>query len=129
MNTPTFPNIHRHSKPAREQARLIADPDDSVLAEMVRRLVDELHPSRIYLFGSRAQGEAGPDSDYDLLVLVDRPTEPRYLLSQKGFRALRGIAAAVDVVVWRHETFDARLHLEASFPASVVREGKLLHAA
>jgi predicted nucleotidyltransferase len=103
--------------------------DDPVLAEMVRRLVAELQPERIYLFGSQARGDAGPESDYDLLVLVERPTEPRYRLSQRGFLALRGIPVAVDVVVWDRETFDARLHLPASFPATVVREGRLLHAA
>lgn len=102
---------------------------DTVLRQIVDRLVDTLHPARIYLFGSQARGDTGPDSDYDLMVLVDRPTEPRYRLSQKGYRALRGVHAAVDVVVWDRETFDARLHLKASFPATVVREGKLLHVA
>ena len=102
---------------------------DPVLAEIVHRLVATLHPDRIYLFGSRARGDAGPDSDYDLLILVDRPSEPLYWLSQTGFRALRGIPAAVDVVVWDRETFDSRVHLKASFSATVVREGRLLHAA
>ena len=102
---------------------------DSVLDEIVKRLVATLNPQRIYLFGSRARGDAGPDSDYDLLLLVDNASEPAYRLSQRGYRALRGIVAAVDVVVWDRETFDARLHLKASFPATVVREGRLLHAA
>lgn len=102
---------------------------DPVLREIVECLVSALRPVRIYLFGSKARGDAGPNSDYDILVLVEHPTEPRYRLSQKGFRALRGIPAAVDVVVWDRETFDARLHLKASFPATVVREGRLLHAA
>jgi predicted nucleotidyltransferase len=102
---------------------------DPALAEIVRRLVAALHPERVYLFGSRARGDAGPNSDYDLLVLVDRPTEPLYRLAQKGFRVLRGVPAAVDVVVWDRHTFDSRLHLKASFPATVVREGRLLHAA
>lgn len=95
--------------------------------EIVSRLIESLHPSRIYLFGSHARGETNPDSDYDLMVLVDHPTEPRYRLAQKGFRALRGIPEAFDVVVWDRSTFDSRLHLKASFPATVVREGKLLH--
>jgi predicted nucleotidyltransferase len=102
---------------------------DPVLREIVRRLADALRPERIYVFGSRARGEAGPDSDYDLVVLVERPAEPRYRLAQRGFRALRGVPAAVDVVVWDRETFDARLHLKASFPATVVGEGRLLYAA
>lgn len=102
---------------------------EPLLAEIVRRLVKTCQPERIYLFGSMARGDAGPDSDYDILLLVERPTEPLYRLSQRGFRALRGIDAAVDVVVWDRATFDARLHLPASFPATVVREGRLLHAA
>lgn len=103
--------------------------EDPILREIVQRLVNALHPERIYLFGSQARGEAGANSDYDLMVLVDGPAEPLYRLSQKGHRTLWGIPAAVDVVVWDRETFDARLHLKASFPAAVVREGKLLHVA
>jgi uncharacterized protein len=99
------------------------------LAEIVRRLVETLAPQRMYLFGSKARDDSGPDSDYDILVLVEHPTEPLYRLSQRGFRALRGIDAAVDVVVWEREAFDARLHLAASFPATVIREGRLLYAA
>lgn len=102
---------------------------DPILAEIVRRLVEAYQPERIYLFGSRARGDTGPDSDYDLLVLVDRPTEPLYCLAQKGFRALRGVPAAVDAVVWDRKTFDSRQHLKASFPGPIVREGKLLRAA
>jgi predicted nucleotidyltransferase len=108
-----------------------ADPlaTDPVLTEIVERLLSELKPCRIYLFGSRARGDSHAESDYDLLVLVEHPTEPSYRLSQRAYRALRGIPAAVDVVVWDRETFDSRLHLPASFPATVVREGRLLHAA
>ena len=102
---------------------------DPVLAEIVRRLVETLAPERIYLFGSMARGDADHHSDYDVVVLVERPVEPRYRLSQRGFRAIRGIEAAVDVVVWDRATFDARLHLLASFAATVVREGTLLYAA
>ncbi len=44
--------------------------DDQVLAEIVRRLTEAFQPERIYLFGSKARGESGPDSDYDLLIVV-----------------------------------------------------------
>ena len=39
-----------------------------VIGEMTRRLVEFYRPVRIYLFGSEARGEAGPDSDLDFLV-------------------------------------------------------------
>ena len=41
-----------------------------VIEEMTRRLVEFSRPDRIYLFGSEARGEAGPDSDLDFLVVV-----------------------------------------------------------
>ena len=42
---------------------------DSILTEIVQRLTSAFHPERIYLFGSVARGEAGPHSDYDLLMV------------------------------------------------------------
>ena len=102
---------------------------DPILHEIVDRLVAALNPRRVYLFGSQARGDAGPDSDYDILVVVDRLDEPAYRLSQRAYRVLRGVPAAVDIVVWDERTFDARGHLTASFPATVLREGRLLHAA
>jgi Integrase core domain/Nucleotidyltransferase domain len=55
---------------------------DPILAEIVRRLIEALQPERIYLFGSRARGEAGADSDYDLMVVVPHLAEPAYWLAQ-----------------------------------------------
>jgi len=104
-------------------------PQDPLLREIVERLLAEVQPCRIYLFGSRARGDSGAESDYDPLLLVEHPTEPPYRVSQRAYRVLRGIPAAVDVLVWDRETFDSRLHLPASFPATVVREGRLLYAA
>jgi Nucleotidyltransferase domain len=43
---------------------------DPMLAEIVRSLIEAYQPERIYLFGSLARGEGGPDSDYDLMVVV-----------------------------------------------------------
>lgn len=52
---------------------------DQFLAEIVDRIIAAYQPERIYLFGSKARGDAGPDSDYDLLVVVpdDAPPERR----------------------------------------------------
>jgi predicted nucleotidyltransferase len=101
---------------------------DPILAEIVRRLVDALHPERIYLFGSRARGDAGLDSDYDLMVVVPHLTEPAYRLAQRAHSVLWGLGTAADILVWSREAFDSRLDLNASLPATVVREGRLLHA-
>jgi predicted nucleotidyltransferase len=102
---------------------------DPILAEIVRRLIEALHPERIYLFGSRARGDAGPDSDYDLMVVVPYLTEPAYRLAQQAHSVLWGLRTAADILVWSREAFDNRLHLKASLPATILREGTLLHAA
>ncbi len=102
---------------------------DSTLAEIVHRLADAYHPRSIYLFGSKARGDGGPDSDYDLLVIVPDNAPPRLLRSRLAYEALRGTATAADVVVCTQSHFEARRHLRASLPGIVLREGKLLHAA
>jgi predicted nucleotidyltransferase len=109
-----------------DRRRLESDP---TLAEIVRRVRDVLHPDRIYLFGSQARGEAGPDSDYDLFVVVEHASEPGYRLSQRAHSTLWGLKASVDILVWTREAFEARSHLRAALPATVLREGKLLYAA
>jgi uncharacterized protein len=100
---------------------------DAVLAEIVRRLVACFQPERIYLFGSRARGDMGPDSDYDLLMVLDRLDEPAYRLAQRAHSLLWGLGTAADILVWSRQAFDSRLSLRASLPSTVVREGVLLH--
>jgi predicted nucleotidyltransferase len=102
---------------------------DPVLAEIVRRLREAYCPERIYLFGSKARGEAGPDSDYDLLLVVSDDAPPERQTSRLAYQVLWGTGAAADVLVWPRRRFDSRLHLKASLPATIEREGKLLHAA
>ena len=81
------------------------------------------------LFGSVARGEAGPDSDYDLLLIVPDGAPPELRRSRRAYEALRGTGVAADVVVWTHSAFERRRVARASLPATVVREGLLLHGA
>ncbi len=103
--------------------------DDPTLAELLRRLVRAYQPERVYLFGSRGRGEAGPDSDYDLLLVVpdDAPAERRR--ARLAYEVLRGTGVAADVLVCTRTWFDRRGSLKASLPGTVLREGRLLHAA
>jgi len=103
--------------------------DDPKLAEVVRLLVDAYRPERIYLFGSRARGDAEPGSDYDLLLVVPDNAPPAMTRSALAYERLWETGTPADVLIWKRALFESRLHLPASFPATVVREGKLLHAA
>lgn len=106
-----------------------AEIEDPKLAEIVRRLVETYRPDRIYLFGSCARGEATRDSDYDLMVVVPDSAPHERRGSRLAYQVLWGMGTAADILVWTREAFDRRLHLKASLPATVVREGRLVHAA
>lgn len=105
----------------------VASSEDAAVGELVQRLVEALGPERIYLFGSRARGEGGPDSDYDLMVVVPGSDLPGYQRDQLAYGALRGVEVAKDVLVWTSDEFDRRRHLVASLPATILREGHLIY--
>ena len=101
---------------------------DEAIAAITDRLVEYYHPERIYLFGSAARGDAGPDSDLDFCVVI--PDEaPLELLRDGGiYSLLSSVGYPKDIVPWRRSDFDARAtHVRASLPATIVREGKLLY--
>ena len=102
---------------------------DPRLTEVIRRLVEAYQPERIYLFGSHARGDAGPDSDFDLLVVVPDDTPQERTRSRLAYQVLRGTRLAVDVLVWTRRSFESRLGVPASLPAVVEREGMMLYAA
>jgi predicted nucleotidyltransferase len=105
---------------------MAADPK---LSEIVRRLVAALHPQRVYLFGSRARGDAQDDSDYDVLLLVRDKDDRPFALEQEAYGALFGVGVGVDVIVMTIDYFERRQIVKASLPATVGREGRLLYVA
>jgi uncharacterized protein len=102
---------------------------DPILGELVRRLIEVYHSLRIYLFGSAARGDEGPDSDYDLMVVVADGTLAELRDSSRAYHAIWRLGAAADVLVWTRAEFDGRLPHRASLPATIVCEGRLLDAA
>jgi predicted nucleotidyltransferase len=108
---------------------LLPPVSDPTLAELLRRLVVAFQPERVYLFGSHARAEPGPDSDYDLMVVVPDSAPPERRRSRLAYQVLRGTGVAADVLVWTQGEFDSRLHLQAALPATITREGRLLYAA
>jgi predicted nucleotidyltransferase len=113
----------------RREAPHLSLAEAAVLAQLVDRLVRAYEPERIYLFGSKARGDLGPDSDFDLLVVVADDAPPERQASRLAYETLRGTGTAADVLVWTRTDFESRLRLAASLPATVAREGKLLHVA
>ena len=98
------------------------------IEEITRRLVEFYNPVRIYLFGSEARGDAGPNGDLDFLVVAPDDLPEEKLRSGAVRRAVRGTGFAKDIVPWRKTDFEERAAwVAASLPATVVREGRLLY--
>lgn len=68
------------------------------LDEIIRRIVEVANPQRILMFGSAARGDMGPDSDIDLLVVVEGPVHRGHLAGDI-YMGLTGVRQPVDVVV------------------------------
>ncbi|HEY1203616.1 MAG: nucleotidyltransferase domain-containing protein [Bryobacteraceae bacterium] len=109
--------------------RAVPHPDAPIVAEVLRRLIAAYRPQKVYLFGSAARGDAGPDSDYDILIVVPDAAPLELQDERLGYQALVGTSVAVDLLIYRASDFEGRLPLKASLPAAVAREGRLLYAA
>jgi predicted nucleotidyltransferase len=98
------------------------------IQQMVRRIVSRFHPEKIILFGSHARGEAGPDSDVDLLVVM--PLRGSKLEKLHEIRlALSNIHVPKDVVVTTPEDFLWRKEIPGTIERPAAREGKILASA
>ena len=96
------------------------------LPEAIERLVRGFDPLRIIVFGSHARGNAQPDSDLDLLVVVPHLGDKREM-TVAMIKALRGLRAAVDVVPTDPEEISRRGETPGDVLRSALREGKAVY--
>ena len=101
---------------------------DEAISLITDRLVEYYEPDRIYLFGSVARGDDGPDSDLDFLVVVPDDIPPEKLRSGAVYDVVPATGYPKDIVPWRKTDFEQRAKwVVTSLPATVVREGRLLY--
>jgi uncharacterized protein len=90
---------------------------------LLRQVVATYAPRRVILFGSRARGDARPDSDIDLLVVLDDDAPREALHWSRRHEARRGYEGEVDVVPCREHVLLDRARAPGSLAATVLREG------
>ncbi len=96
--------------------------------EAVQKIADALRPQQIILFGSRARGDAGVDSDYDLLIVVDDEiTENSLRLAGRAHNAVGDRNFSLDVVVYRRSDFELSLHDQSDVVCHAVNDGKVIY--
>jgi uncharacterized protein len=107
---------------------LPASIEKPVLDRLVSKIVEAVHPRRVFLFGSAARGQMGPHSDVDLLVVMPDGAHRRQT-AQHLYRALAGLGVAKDIVV----VTESDVRQFADEPSMVVypalKEGRELYRA
>jgi len=97
------------------------------IRKMVDRIVERFQPDKVILFGSHARGEADPDSDIDLLIIMPVEGSRREKAIQIGV-ALHDIRVAKDIIVTTPENFEWRKEIPGTIERPADREGVVLYA-
>ncbi len=102
--------------------------DETLLNEVVRRVLTVARPDRIILFGSAATGQMTKDSDIDLLVV-----EPTLANTHERRVANRGavgdIGYPVDVIVMRTERFERTKRFIGGIAYPANKYGRIIYEA
>ena len=94
---------------------------------MVKRIVERFHPDQVILFGSHAQGTAGPDSDVDLLVVMSVTGSKREKQLEVRL-ALHEFKVSKDIIVTTPEDFEWRKEIPGTIERPAARDGKVVYA-
>lgn len=95
---------------------------DTLVEGIVGDIVGAVHPKSVILFGSRARGEAAPESDVDLAVVYDGPKskrevqlEIRHLFAHPGF--------SMDLFVMTSEELEASRGVANTLAREITEHG------
>ena len=99
-----------------------------LVERLVQRIVEEVHPLRIIVFGSAARGHMGPNSDIDLLVVMPEGTHRRRT-SQLLYRQIRGLKVPFDVLVATPGDLEKHKNDIGLIYRTILQEGKEVYAA
>ena len=102
--------------------------DETLLNEVVRRVLTVAHPDRIILFGSAATGQMTKDSDIDLLIVEPAPanTHERRVEIRD---AVGDIGYPVDVIVMRTKRFEQTKRWIGGIAYRASKYGRVIYEA
>ncbi|MCU0487006.1 MAG: nucleotidyltransferase domain-containing protein [Anaerolineales bacterium] len=99
----------------------------AAIQDVVEQIAGHFKPIRIILFGSYAYGQPKPESDVDLLVIMDTPLNE----TQQAVEILKTIAYrfGLDLLVYTPQHLQQRLEWGDPFLREIVDHGKVLYAS
>jgi predicted nucleotidyltransferase len=97
------------------------------IRQLCKRIVQEFKPEKIILFGSHAYGRPTPESDLDLLVVMQFDGD---LLEQAVAVLNRlNVLTPIDLLVRTPEQIQHRLEMGDSFMRDILDQGKVMYEA
>ena len=105
---------------------IVPDVTDTLLSEMVSKIVEHFHPDKVILFGSRAWGEPTRESDLDILVVMDVNGSPIRKAAEIS-RIARPRFLPMDIIVRTSDELEHRTEIGDPFIKRIMNHGKVLY--
>jgi predicted nucleotidyltransferase len=98
---------------------------EKAIQEVAHQIIQKFRPQQIILFGSYAYGEPRPESDVDMLVILDTTLQE----TEQAVRICQDIEYhfGLDLIVRTPATLARRLALGDPFLRDVLSKGKVLY--
>ena len=99
---------------------------EAQLQKLLQTLVEKVRPEKVVLFGSYANGTATPESDIDLLVILEsdlRRDHRQEVIS----KALRPRRVPIDILAYTPAEVQRCMEMPSSFVCHILATGKVLY--
>jgi predicted nucleotidyltransferase len=106
------------------------DRTPGILPQLIARMVDVLHPVQVWLFGSRARGEARSDSDWDFLAILPDDAPEQDLDLASVWQRLRDLQLQrVELLTMTRGEFETWRHAVGSLAEIVASTGVVVYGS
>lgn len=105
------------------------ESNPNVIEQLVQKIVDNVHPLKIILFGSAAaRDEITADSDIDVLIVMPEGVRRRQT-AQLLYRQITGLEVPFDIIVATSNDLQKYKDNIGLIYHTVLKEGKEIYAA
>ena len=111
-----------------EEAVTIRPVDKQLLLDLKQKVLMLIPDAAIFLYGSAARGDAGPESDYDILILLGQPLsrvdEELIRDAVYDLEVARGVV--LSLIFYTRQEWDAPVNAASPYRRNIEQDGVLL---